>query len=72
MGSGAKKSQKKPAKSSQHSSNSLPNPDHIKIGKAPSPQYEAIHQLIHNAPNEFLRQKWKDALAALEARDKKD
>lgn len=33
-------------------------------------KYEEIIQKIHSAPNEFLRQKWKDVLAALEKRDK--
>lgn len=42
----------------------------LKIGKAPNPKYEKLHQLIHSAPNEFLRNKWKDALAALEKRDR--
>lgn len=44
----------------------------LKIGKKPSSKYEAIEQLIHSAPNEFLRRKWKDALSALENRDAKE
>lgn len=42
----------------------------IKIGKGPEPKYEKIYQLIHSAPNDFLKKKWMDVLTALEKRDK--
>jgi hypothetical protein len=42
----------------------------VKIGKAPDPKYERIHQLIHSAPDESTRKKWELVLKALEARDK--
>jgi hypothetical protein len=39
------------------------------LSQSKSSQYEEVLQKIHSSESEFLRQKWRDVLAFLEARD---